>query len=203
MQNSKIVIMKTKYLLITLACALPLSAAAQVLDLNINASAAEAQYIYQGEYAENFASGFSGYFNDENVRYLSIDLQSRLEAVQNSGIIFAMGANLFLFEQQLNTDDDTDDISLGLGFLLSSGYRFSLNEIPTQIVLNLNYSPNIVNTGEIDSLMRANLRSEFHVTPSVITYLGIRNDSASYSDDKIDVDEPYDSKAMLGFRVKF
>ena len=192
-------------LLTTIALALLLSAPAhaRVLDLNLNNTSVETQYINRGEFADNFSSGFTAYFNDDNARFLSIDLQSQLEPVQNSGAIFGIGLNAFLFQQDLGTDDDQDDLAMGLGLLAQGGYRFAVNNIPTQIVLNLNYSPNILNTGEIDTITRLNLRAEFHVTPSVITYVGARDDRAKYDAANIDVEESYDSGAMLGFRFKF
>ena len=197
--------MHTKFtsLLLIAACLAPALSSARILDFNMNSASVEAQYINRGEFAESFSSGFSAYFNEDDIRYFSIDMQSQLEAVSGSGAIFGIGLGAFVFQQELNTDDSEDDLSLGLSILGQGGYRFRLNEIPTQIVLNLGHSPNIVNSGEIDSLTRINLRTEFHVTPSVITYLGYRSDTASYTEDFANVEENYDSAAIFGFRVRF
>ena len=197
--------MHTKFtsLLLLVACWAPALSSASILDFNMNSGSVEAQYINRGEFAESFSSGFSAYFNEDDIRYFSIDMESQLEAVQGSGAIFGIGLGAFVFQQALNTGDSEDDISVGLSILGQGGYRFRLNDIPTQIVLDLSHSPNIVNSGEIDSLTRINLRTEFHVTPSVITYLGYRSDSASYTEDFIDVEENYDSAAIFGFRVRF
>ena len=190
-------------LLLSAALLAPALASASILDFNMNSSSVEAQYINRGEFADSFASGFTAYFNEDDTRYFSIDMQSQLEAVQGSGAIFGIGIGGFAFQQELNTDDSEDDLSLGVSILGQGGYRFRVNEIPTQFVLNIGHSPNIINSGEIDSLTRANLRTEFHMTPSVILYLGYRSDTASYTDEAITVEENYDNGAIFGFRVRF
>ena len=190
-------------LLLSAAVLAPAWASARILDFNMNNSSVEAQYINRGEFAESFSSGFTAYFNENDTRYFSIDMQSQLEAVQGSGAIFGVGLGAFAFQQKLNTGDSEDDLSLGVSILGQGGYRFRLNDIPTQFVLNIGHSPNIINSGEIDTLTRANLRTEFHMTPSVILYLGYRSDSAKYTDEAITVDENYDNGAIFGFRVRF
>ena len=190
-------------LMLLVALLAPALSSARILDFNMNSGSVEAQYINRGEFADSFSSGFSAYFNEDDIRYFSIDMQSQLEAVPGSGAIFGIGLGAFAFQQALNTGDSEDDLSLGLSILGQGGYRFRLNEIPTQIVLNFGHSPNIVNSGEIDSLTRINLRTEFHMTPSVITYLGYRSDTASYTEDFANVEENYDSAAIFGFRVRF
>ena len=190
-------------LMLLVALLAPALSSARILDFNMNSGSVEAQYINRGEFADSFSSGFSAYFNEDDIRYFSIDMQSQLEAVPGSGAIFGIGLGAFAFQQALNTGDSEDDLSLGLSILGQGGYRFRLNEIPTQIVLNSGHSPNIVNSGEIDSLTRINLRTEFHMTPSVITYLGYRSDTASYTEDFANVEENYDSAAIFGFRVRF
>ena len=200
------IVMHTKTINLLLLSAVlfaPALGSARILDFNMKSSSVEAQYINRGEFAESFSSGFSAYFNEDNTRYFSIDMQSQLEAVPGSGAIFGIGLGGFIFQQELNTGDTEDDLALGLSILGQGGYRFRLNEIPTQFVLNIGHSPNIINSGEIETLTRANLRTEFHMTPSVIIYLGYRNDTASYTDDSINIEENYDSGAIFGFRVRF
>ena len=187
--------------LLLLLCSLNVHAA--IVDINLNNSSAEGQYISTGRFATNLASGVTGYFNGDGINYFSIDFQSQLESVQNSGVIFALGINSFLFTQALETGEPADDVDLGLSVLLQGGYRFGVNGIPAQVVLNVGHSPNIINTGGLNTLTRMNMRSEFHITPSVITYLGYRNDSAVYNHENLPVAETYDSSAMLGFRFKF
>ena len=190
-------------LLLSAALLAPVLGSARILDFNMNSSSVEAQYINRDESGESFSSGFTAYFNDKDTRYFSIDMQSQLEAVQGSGAIFGIGVAAFAFQQELKTGDTEDDLALGLSILGQGGYRFRLNEIPTQFVLNIGHSPNIINSGEIETLTRTNLRTEFHVTPSVIVYLGYRSDTASYTDEAITVDENYDNGAIFGFRVRF
>ena len=180
-----------------------LGAQAGVVDLNINNSAVEGSYVRTGQFATGFNSGFTGYFNEDGVNYFSIDFQSQLEAVQDSGVIAGLGVNSFLLVQPLETGEAGDDVNMGLSILLQGGYRFAVNDIPTQVVLNLGHSPNIINSGGMNTLTRMNLRSEFHVTPSVISYLGYRNDSATYNHENVQPAETFDSGVMLGFRFKF
>ena len=180
-----------------------LKAQAEVVDLSINGSSVEGQYARSGRFATGLASGFTGYANDDGVSYFSIDLQSQLEAVQNSGAVFGLGINSFLFIQPLETGETADDTNLGMAVSLQGGYRFIINNVPTQIILNLEHSPNIINGGGLNALTRANLRSEFRITSSVITYLGYRNDSAVHNHKNIQVAETYDSSLMAGFRFRF
>ena len=182
---------------------LTLDVQARVVDININNSSVEGQYISTAQFATALNSGFTAYFNEDGVNYFSIDFQSQLEAAQNSGVIFGLGVNSFLLVQPLETGEAADDVNLGLAILLQSGYRFAVNAIPTQVVLNLGHSPNIINSGGMNTLTRINLRSEFHITPSVITYLGYRNDSATYNHENVQADETYDSSLALGFRFRF
>ena len=190
---------------IALSCllVLTLEVQARVVDININNSSVEGQYISTAQFATALNSGFTAYFNEDGVNYFSIDFQSQLEAAQNSGVIFGLGVNSFLLVQPLETGEAADDVNLGLAILLQSGYRFAVNAIPTQVVLNLGHSPNIINSGGMNTLTRINLRSEFHITPSVITYLGYRNDSATYNHENVQADETYDSSLALGFRFRF
>ena len=186
-----------------LLLATTLNVQARVVDININNSSVEGQYISTAQFATALNSGVTGYFNEDGVNYFSIDFQSRLEAAQDSGVIFGLGVSSFLLVQPLETGESSDDVNLGLAISLQSGYRFAVNATPTQVVLNLTHSPNIINGGGINTLTRINLRSEFLITPSVITYLGYRNDRALYNHEDVQTDDTYDSSAILGFRFKF
>ena len=181
------------------------NAYAQVGDFNINGSNVEIQYSTWGGQSEGFAGGGTFYANTEGERFVSFDMQSRLEAVQGSRIIFGAGAQFFVFEQDLETGDDADDLSVGLGLLVQLGYRFTLGTVPTQAVGAVMHSPDIVNAGELETLTRGDLRAEFHVTPSVITYIGVRNQTSAYSDGVIDdrAGGTFDDDVMVGFRIKF
>ena len=192
-----------KFLFIFVLLAATLNSQAGVVDFNIGSSSAEGQYSRTGRFATGLASGFTGYSNEDGVNYFSIDVQSQLEMVQNSGAVFGLGVNSFLLIQPLETGEAEDDANLGLGILLQGGYRFAVNNVPTQVVLSVNHSPNIINDGGINTLTRVRLRGEFHVTPSVITYLGYRHDRAAHNHENLEVAETYDSSFMLGFRFKF
>ena len=61
----------------------------------------------------------------------------------------------------------------------------------------------IINSGDMNTLTRMNLRGEFHVTPSVISYSGYHNDSVTYHHENVQPAETFDSGVMLGFRFKF
>ena len=180
-----------------------LNAQAGVIDFHANSSSAEAQYAQAGRFATGVVAGFTGYVNEDDVNYFSVNMQSRLEALPNSGVVFGLGFKYFLFSQPLNTGRGVDDINLGLAALLQGGYRFLINDLPTQVVLNVEHSPNIINDGGLNTLTRANLRSELRVTKSIITYLGYRNDRALHNHEDVQVPETYDSSMIFGFRFRF
>ena len=187
------------YLLLMVA----LGAEAGVVDFNAASSSVEGQYLKSGRFATGLTSGFTGYLNDDDVRYFSINLQSQLEALPNSGVVLGLGAKFFLLYQPLETGDAADDANLGLAVQLQSGYRFIINDFPAQVVLSVEHSPNIINDGGLNTLTRANLRSELRLTDSVITYLGYRNGRALHNHENIDLAETYDSSLILGFRLRF
>ena len=179
-----------------------LDAQAGAVDFSIHGSSAEAQFARSGRFATGLVSGFTGYGNDDGVSYFSIDLQSQLEAVQNSGALFGLGVSSFLLNQPLETGEAADDTNLGVAVALQAGYRLIINNVPAQVVLNLEHSPNIINGAGLNALTRANLRSEFSITSSVVTYLGYRDDRAVHNHENLRVAETYDSGLMVGFRFR-
>ena len=156
-----------------------------------------------GAYTGTVDLGGTLYLNAENLRYLSFDVFSSLESVQQTGFLFAAGAHIFALEAEHKGPPELERaFSYGISAGFDMGYQFPTG-IPTVLLWSFDYAPDLLTGGELEELILSSILYEVKFTPIVIGHVSYRYGRGEFSESVPDEISQFENSIGLGIKIRF
>lgn len=177
---------------------------AESIGLTISAESAEFSYGTGGDYTDLIDWGASIFYNSIEAEdgqttghaMVTLNMETALEGDSSSRMLFALGGEIYLLTldriSAANEGKETETDANAAGISLSGkiGYLFPTT-VPSVAYVSGHISPNIINTGKVETMRRFSAMYELSLSQAAIFQLGYRNYYAGF-------DQRYDHLGKQG-----
>ena len=176
--------------------------------ISFSESSAELGISTGGDYTDIVDFGITGYYNEDNDVLISLDMLTALSGDSSSPWLFSLGAKAFalvLKIQETKQLEEENETYFGAAVSFRTGYQF-LTAIPLAAVMDIGYSPDILNNGDIQNIRQFGAFLEVLLSPSAIAQVGYRKYTASFDSETSHLgenDKDFEDNVVLGIKLQF